>query len=87
MKTQTIVLVYLQYTYVLLRTKFADDKWMYQNGFMEPEGPLPEWWELPLSSLPRRQPITITSLTTCAQAVDTMKQEGLNFIPVLDGER
>lgn len=66
------------------RTKFADDKWLYQNGLKDAEGPFPKWWDLPMSSLPASTLVTVSSETTCSEAVRKMKQEGLTVIPVLN---
>ena len=72
--------------FFLYSTKFADDKWMLQNGMKEPDGPLPTWWTLPVSSLNLPKPIAVTSGITCSEAVRIMKREKISQIPVLNEE-
>ena len=64
-------------------TKFADNKWLYENDLLDYPGPFPTWWALPISSLPARQPSTISSTATCCEALRKMKQDGVNVVPVL----
>ena len=43
------------------RTKFVDDGWMIQKGYLEPEVPAEQsswWWNQPISALSLPEPIT-----------------------------
>ena len=67
-------------------TKFMDDRWMKENGFLESQ------WEAntigdTLRALPRRKLITASSADTIADAVMSMKEHGISQLPVLDGGR
>lgn len=63
-------------------TKFLDDQWMKENGFTETR------WETEtlgavLRSMPPRKLLTATGGDTLADAVMTMKENGISQLPVL----
>jgi cystathionine beta-synthase len=67
-------------------TKFMDDRWMKENGFMESQ------WETntigdTLRGLPRRKLISATSADTVADSVMLMKEHGVSQLPVLDAHK
>ena len=67
-------------------TKFMDDRWMKENGFVESQ------WETntigdTLRGLPRRALVTASSADTVADAVMKMKEHGISQLPVLDAGR
>lgn len=69
-------------------TKFLNNDWMIERGFMEAELELPftqEWWyNLPIASLPAKFPMVLAPKITCGDAVDIMRREGFDQMPVLD---
>lgn len=67
-------------------TKFVDDKWLLLNDLKDPEGPLPKWWNTPLSSLPLSKTVSLAPSTTCSKAVAEMKAGGVNCAPVVEGD-
>lgn len=67
-------------------TKFADDSWMRENGFLE--GPLEtQTVGDVLRRLSDRKLITATSSDTVADSVMTMKEHGVSQLPVIDDDR
>lgn len=67
-------------------TKFLDDRWMHENGFTESS------WESQtigalLRSLGSRPVYSAKSADTVADAVMTMKEQGISQLPVLDEGR
>jgi cystathionine beta-synthase len=67
-------------------TKFLDDRWMRENGFVESR------WETEtlgdvLRSLPRRPLVTATTGETVAATVARMKEHGISQLPVLEDGR
>lgn len=67
-------------------TKHLNDGWMVDNRFMAPveEPGDKEWWfDLAVSSLPQKFPMTLSPGLTCGDAVDIMKQEGFDQMPVI----
>ncbi|XP_071806238.1 cystathionine beta-synthase-like [Asterias amurensis] len=70
-------------------TKFLSDDWMVQKGFMdvEHEGENLEkqwWWNLKVSVLKIESPITVTPKVTCQEAINIMKREGFDQLPVVN---
>jgi cystathionine beta-synthase len=67
-------------------TKFLDDQWMRENGFLESR------WESEtlgtlLRSLPKRELIVARSADTVADAVMTMKEKDVGQLPIVDEGR
>ncbi len=67
-------------------TKFLDDRWMRENGFIERSWETNSVGEL-LRSLPRRAVVTAASSDTVADSVKRMKEHGISQLPVLEQGR
>lgn len=69
-------------------TKFLNNDWMIERGFMEADVELPftqEWWyNLPIASLPAKFPMVLSPTISCGDAVNIMQREGFDQMPVLD---
>lgn len=73
-------------------TKFLNDDWMQEHGFLEApalEKSHPsmasEWWaKLPISSLPQKSPLTILPSVSCGDCVDILHREGFDQMPVVN---
>ena len=66
-------------------SKVFNDRWMEENGFMEPptvEGTVSDL----LHSKSKREVITIEHTTTVVDAVETLKKYDFSQAPVVDGE-
>ncbi len=64
-------------------TKFMDDRWMRENGFVESS------WETVslgdfLRSLPPRELITARAADTIGRVIEVMRREGISQVPVVD---
>lgn len=68
-------------------TKFLSDDWMYENGYVEDlakSALSSTWWaKKSVSELPLQEPVTITPDLTCKEAVDILKKEGFDNLPVV----
>jgi len=69
-------------------SKFLNDQWMIDNGFMEDKTPASsEWWsELTISKLPLLAPKTVSSASTVSECVDIMNSQGFDQLPVVSAE-
>eukprot|EP00753_Platysulcus_tardus_P005571 PLAT13485.1.p1 GENE.PLAT13485.1~~PLAT13485.1.p1 ORF type:complete len:540 (+),score=283.02 PLAT13485.1:56-1621(+) len=69
-------------------TKFLSDDWMREKGFLEEEEAKEEqWWAADtVSALGASVPYTIRATVTCAEAVDILKEQGYDQLPVLDDD-
>ncbi|CAK4640306.1 unnamed protein product, partial [Aphanomyces euteiches] len=69
-------------------TKFLSDDWMFDHGYVQNLDKKPAnqaWWSKKfVSELPLNVPYTITSSLTCKEAVDILKREGFDNLPVVD---
>ncbi|OQR90196.1 cystathionine beta-synthase, partial [Thraustotheca clavata] len=69
-------------------TKFLSDDWMYEHGYVENLEKKPAnnaWWaKKTVSELPLNVPYTIHHDLTCKEAVDILKAEGFDNLPVVD---
>ncbi len=67
-------------------TKFLDDQWMRENGFVDSH-----WKTTTIGEFMRRMPgrklVTATPADTLADAVMAMKERGVSQLPVVDEER
>ena len=63
---------------------------MYEHGYVENKDRKPAnsaWWaKKVVSELPLNVPYTITDDLTCKEAVDILKNEGFDNLPVVDGQ-
>ena len=67
-------------------TKFVDDRWMRENGFLEPDWAVGTVAEM-VRAMPRRSVITIESASQLKDAVALFKEHGISQLPVLDDGR
>jgi cystathionine beta-synthase len=69
-------------------TKFLNDSWMYENGFVDEETYFSKqqvvgWWsDRKISDLDLNTPITITPEVTCKDAIQIMANNGFDMVPV-----
>ena len=64
-------------------TKFVDDRWMRESGFLEPEWAVGSVAEM-LRAMPAQTIYTVDVGQTLADAVSTLKSQGISQLPVLD---
>jgi len=70
-------------------TKFLNDDWMHERGFIDKSSSqldiaTGEWWfNLPVSQLPQKAPFTVNPDVPVSTAVDIMQREGIDQIPVI----
>lgn len=67
-------------------TKFVDDRWMRENGFLEEDWAIGTIEEL-LRAMPRKQVVTVDVGDQLGKAVTLFKQKGFSQVPVTDGGR
>ena len=65
-------------------TKFVDDAWMRQHGFLQADWEMGSIGDL-VRAMPRRAIITAEVSELLGDAVDGFKQHGISQMPVLDG--
>jgi cystathionine beta-synthase len=69
-------------------TKYLNDDWMEDKGFIEPVDDASVardwWWKLPVSNLPQKFPMTLTPQVKCSDAVEILQREGFDQMPVVD---
>jgi cystathionine beta-synthase len=65
-------------------TKFLDDAWMRQHGFMQADWEVGSIADL-VRAMPQRQVITVDVTEHVADVVDRFKTFGISQMPVLDG--
>jgi cystathionine beta-synthase len=68
-------------------TKFLNDNWMVESGFLEPTPDTKtsgEWWsERPIADLQLNTPITVSPEITCSECVDILNRQGYDQLPCL----
>ena len=64
-------------------TKFVEDRWMRENGFLEEDWAVGTIAEL-LRAMPRREVITVDVADPLSKAVTTFKERGFSQLPVTD---
>ena len=64
-------------------TKFVDDRWMRENGFIEPDWAVGTVEDI-VRAMPRREVVTIAVADRVQSAVDLFKQRGFSQLPVTD---
>lgn len=71
-------------------TKFLNDQWMVDSGFLEPltdDSSNKEWWsQRPVSDLALSTPITVTAEVTCGECVDILNRNGYDQLPCLSAD-
>ncbi|XP_037552580.1 cystathionine beta-synthase [Nematolebias whitei] len=68
-------------------SKFLNDKWMVQKGFLREEDLMvkkPWWWNLKLQSLNLSAPLTVQPTVSCQQTIKILKEKGFDQAPVVD---
>jgi cystathionine beta-synthase len=71
-------------------TKFLNDDWMVDLGFMAaPQGNAADqwWWNLSVSAMALPSPLTIAPDCTVKDAIDIMKEHAFDQLPVVDGDK
>jgi cystathionine beta-synthase len=68
-------------------TKFLNDSWMYDNGFIDEDchrqSRLSAWWgSRSVSELGLNTPITVSPETSCKEAIDLLLSQGFDMVPV-----
>ena len=69
-------------------TKFLNDQWMAERGFL-PEKNLSKqywWWDTTVSYLKLQAPLTILPEVKVQDAIDIMKRKGFDQMPVVDSK-
>jgi cystathionine beta-synthase len=67
-------------------TKFVDDAWMRQHGFLQADWEMGSIGDL-VRAMPRRSLITAQLSEALGDAVDRFKSHGISQMPVLDGSK
>lgn len=68
-------------------TKFLNDKWMAERDFLDTDrmkAEQPWWYDLPVSRLALRAPVTVGTHVRCQDAIDIMNREAFDQLPVID---
>ncbi|XP_021364962.1 cystathionine beta-synthase-like isoform X1 [Mizuhopecten yessoensis] len=70
-------------------TKFLSDDWMSQRDFLESEKKVSppdgndRWWDMNVSALALRAPLTVTPTVTIQDTLDLLNKEGFDQVPVV----
>ena len=67
-------------------TKFVDDRWMRENGFMEPDWAVGTVADM-LRTLNKREMVTVQVGDALRDAFTEFKEKGISQLPVLDGDK
>lgn len=66
-------------------TKFLSDHWMKERDFIEDTDLNSHWWsKLKVACLNLEAPLSVLPTVTCQEAVDIMRKEGFDQLPVID---
>ncbi|KAK3530478.1 hypothetical protein QTP86_024392 [Hemibagrus guttatus] len=68
-------------------SKFLNDTWMYQKGFLTAEDSMvrkPWWWNLRLQSLNLSAPLTVLPTVSCQKTIKILKEKAFDQAPVVD---
>ncbi|KAJ4446896.1 hypothetical protein ANN_13597 [Periplaneta americana] len=66
-------------------TKFLSDHWMKERDFIEDTDLNAHWWsKLKVACLNLEAPLSVLPSVTCQEAVDIMRKEGFDQLPVVD---
>ncbi|CAL8390898.1 unnamed protein product [Boreogadus saida] len=68
-------------------SKFLNDKWMLQKGFLREEDLMitkPWWWNLRLQGLNLCAPLTVLPSVTCQKTIKILKEKAFDQAPVVD---
>ncbi|XP_026470149.1 cystathionine beta-synthase [Ctenocephalides felis] len=65
-------------------TKFVSDNWMEARDLLETKSDAQHWWwDLKVSSLELKAPLTVGPNVTCQKAISLMTQQGYDQLPVV----
>jgi len=69
-------------------SKFLNDQWMIDNGFVDEEKPSTStWWaNRTVADLNLATPVTVTPDVTCQAAIDILREQGIDQIPVISAD-
>ncbi|XP_059617676.1 cystathionine beta-synthase [Phlebotomus argentipes] len=68
-------------------TKFVSDNWMQVRGFLPLENTHEHWWwSNHVDEVPTNDLITLKSNQTCQEAINVLKEQGLDQLPVVSDE-
>lgn len=72
-------------------TKALNDDWMLDNGFIDNDVIKPKkteaWWtDCKVNQIPMSTPLTITSDVSCKEAIELLKREGFDMVPVIGSD-
>jgi len=70
-------------------SKFLNDSWMIDNGFLEEDTTAlaKEWWaNKTVADLKLETPFTVSPQVTCSHAIDILKQQGYDQLPCVDAD-
>ncbi|XP_075768481.1 cystathionine beta-synthase-like isoform X1 [Pelodiscus sinensis] len=68
-------------------SKFLNDKWMTQKGFIKAEDDIinkPWWWHLKVQELSLSAPLTVLPGVTCEKTIEILREKGFDQAPVVD---
>ncbi|KAG7315792.1 hypothetical protein KOW79_020658 [Hemibagrus wyckioides] len=68
-------------------SKFLNDTWMYQKGFLTAEDSMvrkPWWWNLRLQTLNLSAPLTVLPTVSCQKTIKILKEKAFDQAPVVD---
>nr|XP_048721384.1 cystathionine beta-synthase-like isoform X2 [Caretta caretta] len=68
-------------------SKFLNDKWMTQKGFMKEDDDIinkPWWWHLKVQELSLSAPLTVLPGVTCEKTIEILREKGFDQAPVVD---
>ncbi|XP_074851701.1 cystathionine beta-synthase-like isoform X3 [Carettochelys insculpta] len=67
-------------------SKFLNDKWMTQKGFIKAEDEInkPWWWHLKVQELSLSAPLTVLPGVTCEKTIEILREKGFDQAPVVD---
>ena len=63
-----------------------DESWLVRSGLAEAQGPLPDWYSDPVTTLGSMECTSVALDTTVAAAVQLMKENLMAQLPVVDAE-
>lgn len=81
------IVVHLPDSAIRYLSKYLDDGWMRENGYLGPEPSMGTVRDLLCARGPRAEVLTANAKEPLKQLVHRMKQHGISQLPVLDGER
>ncbi|XP_028991663.1 cystathionine beta-synthase b [Betta splendens] len=68
-------------------SKFLNDQWMQERGFLGPAAQAelrPWWWNEPVGRLHLRAPISVSPSVSCQKTAEILKENALDQAPVID---